>query len=65
MVKGGFDGPAVGIQRGDLLRGLIGHRQLVSLSVEVQRLSRNCSDWYPLLDICGYKHCLIADCDGV
>lgn len=35
------------------------------VSVEVQRLSRNCSDWYPLLDICGYKHCLIADRDGV
>ncbi len=29
------------------------------------RLSRNCSDWYPLLDICGYKQCLIADRDGV
>jgi DNA invertase Pin-like site-specific DNA recombinase len=37
----------------------------IILSVEVQRLSRNCSDWYPLLDICGYKHCLIADRDGV
>lgn len=35
------------------------------LSVEVQRLSRNCSDWYPLLDLCGYKHGLIADRDGV
>ena len=32
----------------------------IILSVEVQRLSRNCSGWYPLLDICGYKHCLIA-----
>lgn len=37
----------------------------IILSIEVQRLSRNCSDWYPLLDICGYKHCLIADRDGV
>ena len=37
----------------------------IILSVEVQRLSRNCSDWYPLLDICGYKQCLIADRDGV
>jgi Resolvase, N terminal domain len=37
----------------------------IILSVEVQRLSRNCSDWYPLLDIWGYKHCLIADRDGV
>lgn len=37
----------------------------IILSSEVQRLSRNCSDWYPLLDICGYKGCLIADRDGV
>jgi len=36
----------------------------IILSSEVTRLSRNCSDWYPLLDICGYKSCLIADGDG-
>lgn len=35
------------------------------LSVDVTRLSRNCSDWYPLLDICGYRGCLIADRDGM
>src|SRR6266508_6024630 len=35
------------------------------LSYDVTRLSRNCSDWYPLLDLCGYKGCLIADSDGV
>lgn len=37
----------------------------IILSYEVTRLSRNCSDWYPLLDLCGYKTCLIADRDGV
>src|SRR5712692_7595158 len=37
----------------------------IILSGEVQRLSRNCSDWYPLLDLCGYRQCLIADRDGV
>lgn len=37
----------------------------IILSSEVTRLSRNCSDWYPLLDICGYRSCLIADRDGV
>lgn len=37
----------------------------IILSSEVTRLSRNCSDWYPLLDICGYKGTLIADHDGV
>src|SRR6266545_1243169 len=35
------------------------------LSYDVTRLARNCSDWYPLLDLCGYKGCLIADRDGV
>ena len=37
----------------------------IILSSEVMRLSRNCSDWYPLLDICGYRGCLIADRDGI
>lgn len=37
----------------------------IILSSEVARLSRNCSDGYPLLDICGYKSCLVADCDGI
>jgi DNA invertase Pin-like site-specific DNA recombinase len=27
----------------------------IVLSSEVTRLSRNCSDWYPLLDLCGYR----------
>jgi DNA invertase Pin-like site-specific DNA recombinase len=35
------------------------------LSIDVTRLTRNCSDWYPLLDICGLRDCLIADRDGV
>lgn len=35
------------------------------LSFDVTRLARNCSDWYPLLDLCGYKGCLIADGDGI
>ncbi len=37
----------------------------IILSYDVTRLSRNCSDWYPLLDVCGYKSCLIGDHDGV
>lgn len=37
----------------------------IILSYDVPRLSRNCSDFYPLLDICAYKNCLIADCDGI
>jgi DNA invertase Pin-like site-specific DNA recombinase len=35
------------------------------LSTEVTRLSRNCSDWFPLLDVCAYQGCLIADGEGV
>jgi DNA invertase Pin-like site-specific DNA recombinase len=37
----------------------------IIFSTEVTRLSRNLSDWYPLLDICGYRSCLIADRDGI
>jgi DNA invertase Pin-like site-specific DNA recombinase len=51
------------------MMGLIGRVTLgevgLILSWEVTRLSRNCSDWYPLLDLCGYRQCLIADRDGV
>jgi DNA invertase Pin-like site-specific DNA recombinase len=27
----------------------------IILSIEVTRLARNCSDWYPLLDVCGHR----------
>src|SRR5499426_3595061 len=37
----------------------------IVLSYESTRLSRNCTDWYPLLDLCAYQQCLIADRDGV
>jgi DNA invertase Pin-like site-specific DNA recombinase/cellobiose-specific phosphotransferase system component IIA len=37
----------------------------IILSYDVTRLSRNCSDWYPLLDVCGYRNCLIGDRDGI
>ena len=37
----------------------------IVLSSEVTRLSRNCTDWYPLLALCGFKDCLIADREGV
>jgi DNA invertase Pin-like site-specific DNA recombinase len=35
------------------------------LSYDVTRLSRNGSDWYPLLDLCGDQGCVIADGDGI
>jgi DNA invertase Pin-like site-specific DNA recombinase len=37
----------------------------IILSYDVTRLSRNCSDWYPLLDLCGYTNCLIADHESI
>src|SRR5262249_35364506 len=37
----------------------------IIFGIEVSRLARNNSDWYPLLDICGFKSCLIADRDGI
>ena len=48
------------------LVGRIGFGEVgLILSIDVTRLARNCSDWYPLLDICGLHGCLIADRDGV
>ena len=37
----------------------------IVFSYDVTRLSRNCSDWYPLLDICSYKKTLIGDREGI
>src|SRR6266581_162277 len=44
------------------IRQSTGHQVL---TYESTRLSRNCTDWYPLLDLCAYNQCLIADRDGV
>ncbi|HGH3264485.1 TPA: recombinase family protein [Legionella pneumophila] len=37
----------------------------IVFAYDATRLSRNCGDWYSLLDICGYKNTLIGDSDGV
>lgn len=62
-------------QSGASLMGRDGFRDLAAqvspgrigivLSIDVTRLARNCSDWYPLLDVCALRGCLIADRDGV
>src|SRR6478672_2398084 len=54
--RGGFKDLVARVTLGEV--GLI-------LSIDVTRLARNCSDWYPLLDVCGHRECLIADRDGV
>jgi len=60
---------------GSSAKGRLGFQQLVAdvtlgkvgivLAYDATRLARNCSDWYQLLDLCGYRGCLIADRDGV
>ena len=42
----------------------LGHVGII-LSYNVDRLSRNSSDWFPLLDVCAYRNCLIADQDSI
>ena len=63
----GLSGTAADHRRGfkDLIaRVTLGEIGII-LSYDVTRLARNCSDWYPLLDLCGFRQCLIADRDGV
>ena len=63
----GQSGAAVEHRRGfkDLIaRVTLGEVGLV-LSYGVTRLARNCSDWYPLLHLCGCRQCLIGDREGV
>jgi DNA invertase Pin-like site-specific DNA recombinase len=60
---------------GSVAQGREGFKELVTrvslgqvgiiFSYDVTRLSRNCTDWYQLLDLCGYRHCLIGDRDGI
>src|SRR5262245_26993813 len=37
----------------------------VIFAYDVTRLARNCTDWYQLLDLCGYRQCLVGDQDGI
>jgi DNA invertase Pin-like site-specific DNA recombinase len=56
-------------------RGRVGFAELVSrvtlgavgiiFSYDVTRLARNCTDWYQLLDLCGFRDCLVGDQDGI
>jgi len=60
---------------GRIADGRAGFQQLVAevalgeigilIAYEAQRLARNCTHWYQLLDLCGHTDCLIADRDGV
>jgi DNA invertase Pin-like site-specific DNA recombinase len=37
----------------------------IILAYDVTRLARNCTDWYQLLDLCGWRGCLVGDQDGI
>ena len=45
----------------------LGNQEQVGIlfAYDVTRLARNCTDWYQLLDLCGYRHCLVGDQDGI
>jgi len=63
----GISGASAALRSGfKELVGRVGLKEIgLILSIDVTSLARNCSDWYPLLDICGLNGCLIADRDGV
>src|SRR5437763_1125526 len=37
----------------------------ILFAYDVTRLARNCTDWYQLLDLCGFRDCLVGDQDGI
>jgi DNA invertase Pin-like site-specific DNA recombinase len=37
----------------------------IIFAYDVTRLARNCTDWYQLLDLCGFRRCLVGDQDGI
>ena len=37
----------------------------IIFAYDVTRLARNCTDWYQLLDLCGYRYALVGDQDGI
>lgn len=62
-------------QTGRTTRGRVGFAELISrvtlgevgviFAYDVTRLARNCTDWYQLLDLCGFRTCLVGDQDGI
>ena len=37
----------------------------IIFAYDVTRLARNCTDWYQLLDLCGFRQCLVGDQEAV
>src|SRR6201988_3144684 len=48
------------------LVALVNQEQVgIVFAYDVTRLARNCTDWYQLLDLCGFRQCLVGDQDGI
>jgi DNA invertase Pin-like site-specific DNA recombinase len=57
---------AAGRQGFQELVALVNQEQVgIILAYDVTRLARNCTDWYQLLDLCGFRSCLVGDQDGI
>jgi DNA invertase Pin-like site-specific DNA recombinase len=37
----------------------------IIFAYDATRLARNCTDWYQLLDLCGFRQCLVGDQEGI
>src|SRR5438128_10299394 len=42
----------------------LGHVGII-FAYDVTRLARNCTDWHQLLDLCGYRQCLVGDQEAI
>src|SRR6516225_674661 len=57
---------AAGRQGFQELVALVNQEQVgIIFAYDVTRLARNCTDWYHLLDLCGFRSCLVGDQDGI
>jgi len=57
---------AAGRQGFQELVALVNQEQVgIIFAYDVTRLARNCTDWYHLLDRCGFRTCLVGDQDGI
>jgi DNA invertase Pin-like site-specific DNA recombinase len=57
---------AAGRQGFQELVALVNQEQVgIIFAYDATRLARNCTDWYHLLDLCGFRTCLVGDQDGI
>jgi DNA invertase Pin-like site-specific DNA recombinase len=61
--SGRFAQPRHGFQE---LVALVNQERVgILFAYDASRLARNCTDWYTLLDLCGFRGCLVGDQDGI